>query len=139
MKKLLSISFAFMILLSGMHLTIATHYCGGKIAASKVSLSGELATCGMEESADQCPVSGKQINNHCCVNKVLALAVENNYAPSFSEFKVIPQHILQVFAVPVSYTFHSPASNPLICTNVDPPGYFQASAVSLPDICVFRI
>lgn len=140
MKKLLSISFAFLLLLSGMHFTIATHYCGGKIAASKVSFSGELASCGMEEgSDDQCPLPGKHIGTHCCDNKVSVLAVENNYAPSFSEFKAFSQSVLQIFDIPASYHFQALLVSNLLNTNVHPPGNYLVSAVSLPDICVFRI
>ena len=139
MKKLLSISFAFLILLSGMHFTIATHYCGGEIAASKVSVSGELATCGMEGLIDQCSMPGKHIGSHCCDNKVLVFAVENNYTPSFSEFKAFSQHLLQVFIIPASFQINSLSALNLICTNVSPPGNFMVSDVSLPKICVFLI
>jgi len=48
MRKLSSISLAILILLAGMHITIATHFCGGEIAATKVSLAGIAASCGME-------------------------------------------------------------------------------------------
>jgi len=137
MKKFLSISFALLILLSGMHLTIATHYCGGQIAASKVSISGELASCGMEP-LEIIPFQGKRFSTHCCDDKVSAFTVENNYSPSFFVVKTFPQQLLQVFLIPDSYTFDSLTSKYLICTNVSPPGDFQVSAVSLPDICVFR-
>jgi len=31
-----------------MHISIATHFCGDRISATKLSVSGELASCGME-------------------------------------------------------------------------------------------
>lgn len=122
-----------------MHLTIATHYCGGKIAASKVSFSGELASCGMEGPIDKCQLPGKHINSHCCTNKVSVFAIENNYTPSFSEFKTFSQPVLQVFNIAASYQINSLSAFNLIRTNVSPPGNYMVSAVSLPDICVFRI
>jgi uncharacterized protein YxeA len=48
MKKIFSILFAVMVVLSGMHISISTHICGGEIAAVKLSVSAVKATCGME-------------------------------------------------------------------------------------------
>ena len=140
MKKLLSISFAFLIALSVMHVTIATHHCGrGNATTEKVSINGELASCGMEGPDDQCSLPGKHFSTHCCDDKVSVLAVDNNYNPSFSEFKAFSQHILLVFDIPASLKIHSLIAIYLFSTSVSPPGYFSVSAVSLPDICVFRI
>ena len=138
MKKLLSISFAFLILLSGMHFTIATHYCGGELSASKVSFSGKLATCGMENEADQCSLSGIHKEN-CCHNKVSVLAVDHNYAPSFTFFKSFTPNLLQVFEVPACIQIHSLTAVNLLCSDVSPPPVLGVSAVSLPKICVFLI
>jgi hypothetical protein len=139
MKKFLSILFGFLILLSGMHLTVATHYCGGEIVASKVSLTGELASCGMEASNNQYPLHKKYFNSHCCDNIVTVFAVENNYAPSFALFKPIFQPVLLVFSIPASIQIQSLSVLKLFSTDVSPPDNFMVSAVSLPDICVFRI
>ena len=140
MKKFLSISFSFLILLSVMHITIARHYCGSKISTSeKVSISGELASCGMKGSDENGSLPGKHFSTHCCDDEVTVLAVDNNYAPSFSEFKAFPQHILQVFDIPSSFQINSLSALNLICTNVSPPDIFMVSDVSLPKICVFRI
>jgi len=137
-KKLLSISFALLILLSGMHFTIATHYCGGEIAATKASFSGQLASCGME-SCDECSIPGVQLKEHCCDDKVSALAVDHNYAPSFFNFTAFAQHILQVYIIPVNFEVHSLSSIYLISTSVSPPDNFLVHAVSLAKICVFLI
>ena len=140
MKKFLSISFSFLILLSVMHITIARHYCGSKISTSTiVSFSGELASCGMDFCDDSSPLPGKYFSTHCCDNEVSVLAVDHNYAPSFYEFKAFPQHILQVFEVPVNFQISSLSALYLLCTNVSPPDNFMVSGVSLPKICVFRI
>jgi len=139
MKKFLSISFSLLILISGLQLTISTHYCGGKIAASKISVSGDLASCGMEIPAAQCPSTGSHIGSNCCNTKVSVFAIDNNYPPSFSAFKSFSQTVLQVFDIPVSYQIQSLSVLSLYSTNVSPPGNFMVSAVSLPDICVFRI
>jgi len=139
MKKFLSISFSLLILLSVMHFTVATHYCGGVIAASKVSVSGELASCGMEGSDDISALPGSHFRTHCCDDEVSVFVVDQNYAPSFFEFKVFPQPILQVFDIPLSLGINSLSASKFIRTNVSPPGNSMVSAVRLPDICVFRI
>ena len=138
MKKLLSISLTFLILLAGMHLTIATHYCGGKIAEIKLSFSGELASCGMETDKDYL-LPGIHIKTDCCQNRGSVFSVDHNYAPSFTEFKVFAQTLLQVFTIPENITFHSLTSFSNFYSDVSPPSSLTANTVSLPKICVFRI
>jgi len=141
MKKFLSISFSLLILVSGLQLTVSTHYCGGKIAASKVSVSGALASCGMEAPVPvkQCTTTGTHLESNCCNTKVSVFAIDNNYPPSVSDYKSFSQTVLQVFDIPVSYQIQSLSVLSLYSTNVSPPGDFVVSAVSLPYICVFRI
>ena len=67
------------------------------------------------------------------------VAVDNNYSPSFSEFKAFLPHILQVFDISERFQFHSLNAVNLISTSVSPPVIFLVNSVSLPDICVFRI
>jgi hypothetical protein len=139
MKKILSISIALLMLLSGLQLTISRHYCGGELADAKVSLIGDLATCGMESATDECTQPGNHVESSCCNNKVSFYDVDHNYSPSFTEFKAFSQTVLQVFPIPENITFHSltPFSN--LYSEVNPPGFLPANAVSLPKICVFRI
>jgi hypothetical protein len=138
MKKLLSISFALLILLSGMHLTIATHFCGGELAASKASFSGERASCGMETDKDYL-LPGIHIEKDCCKNEVSVLSVDHNFSPSFTVFKIFSPNLLQVFEVPTCIQLHSLTAVNLTCRNAQPPGNFLINTVSLPKICVFRI
>jgi len=138
MKKLLSISFALLIVLSGMHFTIATHYCGGELAAVKVSVSGELASCGMETDKDYL-LPGIHIETDCCQNYGSVFTVDHNYSPSVTEFHAFAQTVLQVYPIPENITFHSLTSFAQILNDVSPPGFLPANAVSLPKICVFRI
>jgi hypothetical protein len=139
MKKILSISFALLILLSGMHFTIATHFCEGELSDSKVSFSGELASCGMEGSVDRCFSSGKHSDSDCCKNEVSVLSVDHNFSPSFTVFKIFSPNLLQVFEVPACIQIHSLTAVNITCANAQPPGNFLINAVSLPKICVFRI
>lgn len=138
MRKLYSISLAFLILLGGMHITFATHYCGGKIAASKISFSGELASCGMEESDSACPLAGDHFKTHCCDDEVALYTIDNTFTPSFTDLTEVSQNLFQAFTLPVSDAFNLISDTNNLIINVCPPGRLYTSAVSLADICVFR-
>jgi len=140
MRKILSIVFASLILVSGLHVSIARHFCSGDGESfEKISLTGELASCGMEDSYDNSNLPGVNFKAQCCDDEVSILAVDNNYSPSFSEFKVLPQPVSQVYIIPDSFHFQPVLVFNHFNTKVFPPGNYLASSVSLPDICVFRI
>jgi hypothetical protein len=138
MKKLFSISFAFLILLSGMHFSLATHFCGGEVKSVKLSFSGQKATCGMEDTKNSCP-SDKVIGSNCCHNKLAFFSVDNNYSLSSFQVKEPCQKIIQILFVPVSVNYNSIITSTLLSSNVNPPGELLTSFVSLTNICVFRI
>jgi hypothetical protein len=139
MKKILSISIALLMLLSGLQLTISTHYCGGVLADSKVSVLGHIASCGMEGTTDECTDPGNHLKSSCCNDVISLYSVDHNYSPSFSEFKAFSQDNSPVFALPVNITSHSFISINRIDSDVSPPGSLLVNSVSLPKICVFRI
>jgi hypothetical protein len=138
MKKLFSISFAFLILLAGMHLSIASHICGGEVAAVKWSLTGKNATCGMESTKQSCPVQNG-IHSNCCHNEIAYFSVDNNYNPTSFQIQEVSKSLIQVFDVPVSFSFNSSIAANSFLNNVIPPDIALTSAVSLADICIFRI
>jgi hypothetical protein len=139
MKRVFSIFIVSLFLISGMHVTIATHFCGGVVAATKISLSGELASCGMESVENSYPLPGNYLSSNCCDDEVSVYAVDNNYTPSFSVIKEFSQNILQVFYIPVNFSICSLTAFNSLHTSAGPPGEQLASAVSMADICVFRI
>lgn len=139
MKKLFSISLAFLMLLSGMQLTISRHYCGGELADSQVSVWGHVASCGMETETDNCTPANTIEESDCCKNKVSIYTIDHNYSPSFTEFKAFSQTVLQVFTIPENITLRSLTPASQLYTDIYPPGFLPTSAVSLPKICVFRI
>jgi hypothetical protein len=139
MKKLFSISIALLMLLSGMQLTISRHYCGGELADSKVSVFGQIASCGMESATDECTQPGNHVKSSCCNNKVSVYGVDHDYSPSFTDFKAFSQTVLQVYPIPKNISFHSLTPLNTLYSEVYPPGFLPANAVSLPKICVFRI
>ena len=139
MKKILSISIALLMLFSGLQLTISQHYCGGELADAKVSLTGHIASCGMEGETDDCGQPGDHIKSHCCNNQVSVYAIDHNFAPSFTSFKAFEQPILQVFILPEIQKFNALTAHNRIYTDVSPPPNWLVSDVNLPDIGVFRI
>jgi len=115
------------------------HYCGGKIAASRISFSEQKADCGMETGTSECPSHNKnQLNNDCCKNILSVYSIEKSYKAPFFEFKQFTSKVLQVFTVPVKIG-NLAANTTSHNINVSPQIYLKISEVKLPDICVFRI
>jgi hypothetical protein len=139
MKKVISISLTLLMLVALLHFSVATHYCMGKIAASKISLSGRLAKCGMENDENQLPLTGLIFTSHCCDNLIVFCGTNGNYFPSFSNIPESYNDGFQTFCVPSSTTFCSVALFKPINTNVNPPGESAPNNVDLTSICVFRI
>lgn len=139
MKKGLSILFATMILLSGMNLSLATHVCRGEVSQVKLSFTHENATCGMCKK-EQTPTETTNVSSEsCCKDQISFYSVDNNYNPSTTPINDPVKQLLQVFAIPKVIGIQFNHTNSTLNTNVQPPGNYFASAVSLPDICVFRI
>ena len=139
MKKLFSISIAFIMLLSGMQLTISQHYCGGELADAKVSLTGHIASCGMEGETDDCEQPDNHVESSCCNNQVSVYAVDHNFAPSFTSFKAFEKQVLPVYILPEILNFNTFTAYNCIYTDVSPPPNCLVSDVNLSDIGVFRI
>ncbi|MEA4981398.1 MAG: hypothetical protein VB066_01645 [Paludibacter sp.] len=139
MKKLFSILFATLILLSGMHLSLATHICSGEISATKWSVFDEKATCGMESDNAAKPAENS-FTSECCQDQISFYSVDNNYNPSSTtQINEPVKQLLQVFDIPKVLGILFYHTNSTSNTYVQPPGNYIANAVSLPDICVFRI
>jgi hypothetical protein len=136
MKKVLSIVLATLILFSGLHASLATHICGREVAAVKLSFTGQKASCGMAQNADDCSKTNG-VRSNCCHNKVALYSVDHNYNPSTFHVKVFSNHLVQAYLIPVTLTQNSKRNIQNSCPF--PPGNILASSVSLTDICVFRI
>lgn len=139
MKKAISISLIFLVMAAMLHLSVATHYCSGQIAASKVSLSGKLASCGMEDFEKDLPLTGTHFASHCCDNVLVFYGINSIYFPSFSFVSESYHHNSQVYNLPVALTYNSLAFIKSICTNESPPDPPVSNNVDLSDICIFRI
>lgn len=139
MKKATSILLVLVILLAGFQAVISTHFCGGRIADTKVSLAGAIASCGMEGTEETCPMPGSNLDRHCCEDQINIAGIVNHYtAPSSEPERSLNNnsnsHIIQIHGLyPVS------VSSITVYTSYYPPGYGLTNIVSLDKICVFRI
>jgi hypothetical protein len=138
MRKGITILFILVMMLSGAHLTVAKHFCGGKVAATKISLSGKLATCGMEGTGGTCPSSGSNLNTHCCNNQVATFGMINIFTAPVSVQSEKSEIIPHIFYLPVARSFYHNQVNNRSFTDAGPPGEFTASAVNLINICISR-
>jgi len=75
----------------------------------------------------------------CCKDEMSFFAVDSNYSPSTLQIDQPTHQLLQVFDIPKTIGIQFNYTNSTTNANVQPPGNYIASAVSLPDICVFRI
>ena len=139
MKKGFSIVMAILVLLTGLHLSVASHFCCGKLASVKISITAEKATCGMEDEADSTAPSGKFFKTHCCVNELATLAVDSSYSPSTSLSIDFTHKIVPVFATPVLEVVNKLVLVQYSYPIFSPPGIFRRNSVDLTEICVFRI
>lgn len=139
MKQLFSIFAALLILVSGMNLSLSAHFCHGQLVAGKVSLASEKASCDMEMDA---PTDTRVtlLDVHCCSDVTHTLVVDKNYSHAHSAVVESAQTLQLFWASPLAGAIAEPlTSNLLFHADASPPGYYSASNVSLPSICVFRI
>jgi hypothetical protein len=139
MKRIVSIPLLLIILFSGINVNFASHYCGGNFSGTRVSLTGELATCGMEQE-HKTESSVILITTHCCDDKISSFSIGTNYVPS--SFCHIPEMGQQtnnsLFTQNQLYISQQvPVST--ISGNKRPPGRFGLASVEQQVICIFRI
>lgn len=139
MKKVLTILIAVILLASGMQVSVDRHYCGGNLADVSISITGKLASCGMESTNQSCPADGLLLRNHCCEDVVTFFSIDNNYTPSFTFLPETQNDNLNIFVIPVGLNNSPEASITSFFSDISPPGNLMSTAVDLTNICVFRI
>ncbi|HEY3371248.1 MAG TPA: hypothetical protein VGK10_10390 [Prolixibacteraceae bacterium] len=138
MKNILTILLASFILLSGMHFSVAKHFCGNEAAVVKISFSGAKASCGMENNDQTCS-KGEEVASNCCRNDIAVLSVDSYFNSTSLQDKDVNQPVTQLFFLPLIQSLYSLVPDFHAYTDVSPPDKLMANAVSLPKICVFRI
>lgn len=139
MKKILAIFFAMLILLSGMHLSVAKHLCGGEVAGVKWSFSGKIASCGMESSNSNCIAANLRVTSNCCKDEIKYFTTDNNFGPHDFQKLEIGQKILHTVYFPVNILFTYSGFSFFSEMSKSPPENPLLTSVVLPLICVFRI
>lgn len=138
MKTGFSILFALLILGSGMHFSIATHFCGGEVSSKKISVTGSVASCGMETNNESdCP-SSASYNSNCCKNQIETYSINTNYENVVYKITQVAKSLENEFYIPLSITFNQ--TSLFTTNNGDPPPVSPpAGSVDLAQIRVFRI
>lgn len=137
MKKTVAILTALFILIAGMHLSVATHLCGGEVAEVKWSFSGETGGCGMERGRDV--DTSTHITSDCCHDHVASFTVDNQYKTPTNQISQTVGEFAHSSLLPASYLrfpvepFSSIAKLP---SSLD---IGQIVDVDLAHICTLRI
>jgi hypothetical protein len=138
MKKAFSIFLVLAVLLSSIHFTVATHFCGGEVAAVKAGMEGTKASCGMEDGHKECPNPSGISSASCCKNSSSVLSVDHFKVPSLLEIQKINLTLLQVYLIPVLHIVQALPLNNISFTNEAPPHSLLSLPGRLAFICVFR-
>jgi hypothetical protein len=137
MRKILSIPLFVLILFSGITVNFSIHYCGGSVAATKVSLNGELATCGMESNNND-KSKGDRYTNHCCEDITASYSLSCNYIPSFHFDTNLFQQNNFAIGIPVRNTIQD-LLNISSYETIRPPGTYTPNSVDRQVLCIFLI
>ena len=137
-RKILAIPLIVLILFSGISIKFATHYCQGSVFATRVSLTGQLATCGMEHHEDH-NLSQESITSECCDDVLSAYTLSNNYLGS--TFHIDNPNLTGTYFV--FMPFHTEVVAPIThvpsYSNIRPPGMNDLYTPAIQTLCVFRI
>lgn len=139
MKKTLSILFALLIVLSGMHVSLAMHICEGALFAAKFSFSGKSISCGMESSSAALPGNGYHLSTECCNDHVAFFSVDHQYTPSPLVIRETKIYEIQVPFLPENSCFNFQKTSYTSLSNFSFFPGKQMNAFTLEDLCVFRI
>jgi hypothetical protein len=136
MKKVIAISLTVLILFSGITVNVAMHYCGGSIAARKVSLSGEFASCGMTANEMNKPGINKP---HMCSNVMSSYTFNNSFISSNVISCDLVKKVLEPAQIPASFIAMGMPEVTETNINNRPPGLCSPYDVDLQFICILRI
>lgn len=121
MIKVLTIVLTFIMLLHNIGLSLAIHYCGGKVANINVGIVVKKGTCGMENNEKPCNHSNPQFKKYCCCDKLYQCKLKDNFRkPYLADFKIVKVTILAVINI-IYQVFNSYSIASLILHNHSPP------------------
>ena len=124
-------------LVSVIQVSIDHHYCGGVLADTRISFTGKLASCGMEQVSHTCP-DQVSITGKCCDDQVTVYNITSQYSPEYFRLSH-PAAGKDLPAVHCIDIVLRSAERAVQTAWVRPPGANPELALSLAEICVFRI
>ncbi|HOF20210.1 MAG TPA: hypothetical protein PLO24_03070 [Bacteroidales bacterium] len=139
MRKALAILITGLMFLTGMRISIDHHYCGGELAARRLSLTGTAASCGMEDQKHSFSFQ-TEFGSICCEDQFASYGINNIFIPEYFRlthpdggkkvrfFQAPPPHLSPAVSDQTETAFRN-----------KPPGEKPESEVSLSRICVLRI
>jgi len=139
MRKAFSILMVTLMLMTGLHLSFDSHFCGGQLSAVNFSITGPKATCGMEDESGAPNPAGNLLKKHCCDDDLVNLTADSDYNLSDCQFSDFAQKVIHFPALPLSFAdirFGHPVNFEVVLNQET---VFQKNSVALDAICVFRI
>jgi hypothetical protein len=137
MRKILTISVAFIMLIAGMQFSIDRHFCGGELTATKFSVTGKLASCGMEETEHSFP-NHNSFDQRCCEDQLTCVGISNNYIPEYFNLPA-PYAGKNIHTVPVADLTLRYSNMNFSTSSSSPPGENLKTGLTLSEIRVYRI
>jgi hypothetical protein len=137
MKRSFAILISIVVLAAGMQVSIDRHYCGGSLAAVKISVTGKLATCGMKQ-AESTGFGNVSIDKKCCEDQLSVYSLGSNYYPEY--FKLTHPGTERSLPPISSWCFISGNTfNSDLTNRALPPGPDIQKCLSRPQICIFQV
>jgi hypothetical protein len=137
MKGIFTILIVVVMLASEMTVSIDRHYCDGELAGIKISVSGKLASCGMEKVHNEYP-DQPYMDNKCCDDQLTFYRISSKYLPEYFKLSYTTDFKDITSVSECNSLFRDPCIDVYRAWEL-PPGDKFKSAPSLSEICVYRI
>ncbi len=128
---------AGILLFSGMHFSLDSHYCGGNLVNIRLSFAGGSDSCGMEKTRHDCEVH-YGFDRKCCEDKVSLLGSDSEYLPEYTQVNYQPAS-KKITGNLLTYSFPGKTNIGKHDQQVMPPGLNCIHVKSHTGLCVLRI
>ena len=123
MKSTFSIFFALLLLTTQVGVSLATHFCGGEVFKSSISIIGdESPTCDMQDAGEMdCTNQSGMHNKSCCEDQAVNVQIEDQYDTSSSTALNNSLVFLASFSISYIYAISPTDANVVKADYYDPP------------------
>jgi hypothetical protein len=139
MKRFLTITLALLLLSSGMHLSIARHFCEGVLTQVVWSFDQKTGGCGMDDAHASKSDNVQFQSPGCCQDEFVPYTTDSQYQKTDFSFNSLKPLQVACFAAPASSTFSRILNPTISLTQEFPPGRTLLPLVNPERLCVFRI